>query len=720
MPKINQWLTVKNEAASPAAEMLIYDKIGTDWYGDDGIAAKDFNTALAQIPTDRDINVRINSPGGNVWDGMAIHTALSARKSKVTCYVDGVAASIASVIACAGSKTVMPKNALMMIHKAQGVGIGDSDELRSAADKLDVHNKAIASVYATKTGKSEAEILDLLEKGETWMTGADAKAYGLVDETTDEPSATNSANNFDFSKFRSVPEVLRGTTQPTNQLDTTMNKAAIIAMLAEHGIVVASDANEAAILAALAQLGQKAKTAPAADPAPANIVALQASVTAITNQLASERKTRIEAVINTLVSECRITADEAPKAIVRAVADETYLTELQARPQVLPGSAPLNMPAVITNDDSARNALSELQKNVGKEGGGRGLVDTAADRSKRVAAIWSDRRAKIMPVLNAAAVNSVDPGLKRVLILNETVRDFATRMLPIRLFATSFGNVPLQGTNQVAVAYYPLQAAASQNFVDGDGTGGSGYQFGQASTTGSKLITVGTRKYQPLDYSSNDFRRQPWFDAVRLGKINAEKLGVDVATDVMSVFTNANFPYVPQAAGSGFNPNLNIPSAGYTSDAIADLKTVANNLSWPDAGRALIVDSSVDNALSKDPAYKLTLNVGTSEVIQQGKFPNLSGFEYAWMPNFPGAGQNNVGVIAFQSAVLAAFAPIDPADGVRQQLVAYEIAVDEMTGIAFNYRHWGLAQADRDFQVIECAYGYAAGVPKAAQILTHP
>lgn len=428
----------------------------------------------------------------------------------------------------------------------------------------------------------------------------------------------------------------------------------------------------------------------------------------IQSRLNIERRLRIESTINDLVYNCQLTAGEADKAIVRALADETYLAELQSRPQVLPGGAPLNFSSVHTTNDSVRNALGEITKNVGK--GGQDSLYNAAERSRRASQVYVESRDRILPVLNAAAANTIDAGLKRVLILNETVRDFATRVLPLRLFSTVFENVPLQGTDQVVVPYYPLQAAASQDFVDSDGTGGTGYQFGQATQTNSKTITVNKRKYQPLDYSSSEFRRQPWFDAARLVKINAEKLAVDILKDILSVIVAAN--YGPAVK--------NIPAAGYSSDDIVDLKTIADNLNWPDAGRALIVDSSIGNSLAKDPDYKLALNIGTPSVTQRGTFPNLSGFDYAWMPNFPNNGENLLGVIAYASALGAAFAPVDPAAGVRQQLVAYEIATDTATGISLNYRHWGAAQADRDFEVIESAYGYAPFLANALQRLAAP
>src|ERR1035437_8671637 len=293
----------------------------------------------------------------------------------------------------------------------------------------------------------------------------------------------------------------------------------------------------------------------------------------------------------------------------------------------------------------------------------------SAMNAAEVGHLWHRERERVLPVLNAAAVNTVDASLKRVVILNETIRDFAVRVLPLRLLATVFTAVPLQGTDQIEVPYYPLQTVASQDFTNGDGTGGTGYQFGQATTTNKAQITVNKRKYQPIDYSSYEFRRQPLFNAIRLGKMNAEKLAVDIFNDIMSVVTAANFGAAVKTSSA----------AAVVSDDIIDIRGDCNAAMWPDQGRSLIVDSSVDNALQKDEAYKLALNIGTTSVIQEGKFPSLSGFEYAWMPNLPQNGENLIGFAAFMSAILAAFAPIDPAPGVRQQLVAYEVVTHPAT-----------------------------------------
>jgi hypothetical protein len=337
-------------------------------------------------------------------------------------------------------------------------------------------------------------------------------------------------------------------------------------------------------------------------------------------------------------------------------------------------------------------------------------LDTAAERGREIGRIFHAERDRILPVVNAAANNAIDASLKRVLILNETVRAFATRIAPLRAFASVFGDVPLQGTDQVTVRYYPLQAAASQDFTNGDGTGGTGYQFGQGTNTQSATITVNKRKYQPIDYSSQDFRRQPALNVAQLGAIDAEKLGVDVFSDVWSVVTAANFG----AAVKTVTP------ATITSDDIADIKGACTKSNWPDGGRSMIWDSDTYTALGKDPAYKLALNIGTEQVIQEGKLPRISGFTAYEVPNLPANGENLHGVAVFNSAIGVATAPVAPAPGVRALLVAYDVVTDAASGIAMNYRHWGDPNADRDKEVIECAYGYAVLVAAALKRIDHP
>ena len=337
-----------------------------------------------------------------------------------------------------------------------------------------------------------------------------------------------------------------------------------------------------------------------------------------------------------------------------------------------------------------------------------GSVENAIPRRDLMLSLSEDERHGFNTyVQNAAATNTVDASLKRVAILNEAVRAFATRVLPLRLFATVFSGVPLQGTDEVVVPYYALQTAASSDLTS---SSIPAYVFGQATGTSMKKISVNKRKYQPLDYSSQEFQRQPFFDAVKLGMLNAEKLGVDIVADILSVVTAANFGAAAKIGAA----------ATLTGDDVIDLRGVCNRAMWPNLGRSLVVDSTVDDSLQKDPSYKLVQNIGTPSVIQQGAFPKLSGFDYAYIPILPDNGEKLIGFAAFASGILSAFAPVAPAPGVRAQLVAYEVVTDPASGVSFNYRHWGVAADDRDYEVIESAYGYAAGVPAAVKRICAP
>jgi ATP-dependent protease ClpP protease subunit len=703
MGKINAWLSVKNEAGDPErpAELMVYGTIGKSYFDDEkGVEATAFQDALKSIPANRKIECHIHSPGGNVWEAFAIHGMIRSR-GNVTTICDGIAASAASVIFQAGSTRVMPKLSMQMAHNPTALCQGNAEDMRAAAEKLEAHADVLAQMYADRTGLSVKECRAIMDK-ETWMSGEECLERGFCDSVTDSDPVKNS---FDFSQFRCVPDALRlnQETKCAANVSATkkegMSKEKILALLKEHGQEVAADASDEVILNALqAAVKNRASGTPNSDPG--EVAKLTRTVENITAQLEKERKTRITATVNAMVGECRLTAAEAPKAIARAIADESYMDELRARPQALPGAAPLDASVSVVADD-VQNVFKSIRSHLGS---GPGAVTNAAERSVAIGTIFRKERERILPVLNAAT-NTVDSALKRVLILNETVRAFARRMLPIRAFATSFQNVPLQGTDEVVIPYYALQIAASSNFVEA-----TGYVFDQATATSMKKITVNKRKYQPLDYSSQEFRRQPYLDTVRLGNLNAEKLAADVFDDIWSVVTLAAYGAAVKTAAA----------AAMTSDDVVDIAGACTKANWPTGGRSLILDSDTVTALMKDSAYKLASSIGGTEVVREGRLPRLSGFDVYEVPNLPSNSEKLQGAAVFMSAVLAAFAPVEPADGVRASLVAYEVATDAETGISMNYRKWGDAKLDRNFEVIECAYGYVAGVAAALKRICTP
>jgi ATP-dependent Clp endopeptidase proteolytic subunit ClpP len=174
----------KIESKADKAEIWIYESIGEDFWSGGGVTSKKFQEELAAI-TAKQIDLHINSPGGAVFDGVAIYNLLKQHAANVTTYIDGLAASIASVIALAGDRVVMAENALFMIHNPSGLVMGTADDMRKTADVLDKVRSTMSGVYSGKTGKAEDEINGLLD-AETWFTAAEAMAAGFVDEVAEE------------------------------------------------------------------------------------------------------------------------------------------------------------------------------------------------------------------------------------------------------------------------------------------------------------------------------------------------------------------------------------------------------------------------------------------------------------------------------------------------------------------------------------------------------
>jgi ATP-dependent protease ClpP protease subunit len=190
-------------ARDKSAEIQLYSEIG-GYYG--GVSAKDFAKELKDAGDVENLTIRINSPGGDVFDGNTIYNILKAHKARKTVYVDGLAASIASVIAMAGDKIYMAENAMMMIHPAWALVIGNAEDLRASAGTLDKIDDSILRTYAKRTGMEDDKLREMLI-AETWMNSEEALELGFVDEITD---ALEMAACFDPSKFRyrNTPEAL--------------------------------------------------------------------------------------------------------------------------------------------------------------------------------------------------------------------------------------------------------------------------------------------------------------------------------------------------------------------------------------------------------------------------------------------------------------------------------------------------------------------------------
>jgi ATP-dependent Clp endopeptidase proteolytic subunit ClpP len=205
---MKKWFNIVNKA--DISEIWIYEQIGEDFWSGGGITAKSFQKELAAIKSPQ-IDLHINSPGGEVFSGITIYNLLKQHPANVTTYIDGLAASIASVIAMAGDEIYMAENALMMIHNPWGFAMGDSEEMRKTADLLDKIKGSLILSYNSKSGMKDDEILSLMNE-ETWMSAQEAMDFGFIDDVTESMDLAACAKFIPImskAKFKHIPETLK-------------------------------------------------------------------------------------------------------------------------------------------------------------------------------------------------------------------------------------------------------------------------------------------------------------------------------------------------------------------------------------------------------------------------------------------------------------------------------------------------------------------------------
>jgi len=202
------WFRVVNEADGDGPVRVdVYDEIGGSFWSD-GVSASDFVAQVAAIPMNRAIECHVNSPGGDVFDGLAIYNALANRPGPVTTVVDGLAASAASFIAQAGKTRLLSPGSMMMIHDASGLCIGNQADMGEMAELLGTVSDNIAEIYSAHGHRPASAFRDAM-RAETWYKAQDAVDAGLADRLAERPAPEGASNRFDLSLFARVPAWVR-------------------------------------------------------------------------------------------------------------------------------------------------------------------------------------------------------------------------------------------------------------------------------------------------------------------------------------------------------------------------------------------------------------------------------------------------------------------------------------------------------------------------------
>ncbi len=199
--------------SSTKAEIILYAGIGNDWWGDGSmVSAKQFSDELGKLDASvNEIDLRINSPGGDVFQGVAIYNRLKQHRAKVTVYIDGMAASIASIIALAGDEIFIGEGAMFMVHLPWTIAMGNRMEFDNTVNLLLDIEEQMISIYAKKSGMSRVEIKSLME-AETWMGADDALDKGFVTAKIEE-SIPIAASAMDSRWIMRKPKIYKSETQ---------------------------------------------------------------------------------------------------------------------------------------------------------------------------------------------------------------------------------------------------------------------------------------------------------------------------------------------------------------------------------------------------------------------------------------------------------------------------------------------------------------------------
>src|SRR5690606_11193118 len=212
---LSRWDAGIQAAAEDDRTISVLDVIGQDWWTGEGVTSKRIAGALRSLGKGP-VTVNINSPGADVFEGLAIYNLLREHPGEVTVEVLGLAASAASIIAMAGDEVQVPRAGFLMIHNAWVIAAGNRNELRGVADYLEPFDAAMADIYAARTGDSLDDMAALMD-AETWIGGSDAVARGFADALLPSDQIGEGGERASAASVRRIEAALRASGLPRSE-----------------------------------------------------------------------------------------------------------------------------------------------------------------------------------------------------------------------------------------------------------------------------------------------------------------------------------------------------------------------------------------------------------------------------------------------------------------------------------------------------------------------
>ena len=289
---MNKFWEIKNFIQNESADIYIYNEISS-WEGEEVTSAQSFRKDLEALGNVKKINVMINSPGGSVGDGLTIASLLQRHTAYVTAYVDGMACSIASVIACAADKLVMGRSSLLMVHNALTFTYGNAKDLRKQADDLDAVTASLRQMYLMKAGDklTEEKIKELMDN-ESWLSAKECIELGLCDEILETNKMVAKLPSKFKGMYNNIPKELLNQMNEVNEMDKVENKETEVVETVEATEEVVEEKTEETVEPVAEETETTEETAPeikeeAVDEKESKIEELEKTIEDLKNEKAS-------------------------------------------------------------------------------------------------------------------------------------------------------------------------------------------------------------------------------------------------------------------------------------------------------------------------------------------------------------------------------------------------------------------------------------------------
>lgn len=637
-------------AKAKTAELLIYGPIGQSFWDENGVTAKDFSDALNAIPPGTQITIGINSQGGAIGEGLAIFNAIQRRADEITARIDGYALSAGSFIPLAAGKVISPDSAIWMIHRGWSYAMGNADDMRKQAEVLDKHDDTLIDIYTAKTGKDRAVIVEDLSD-ETWLTGAEAVAYGLADESGGDTDAEAMAA-VDLSQAPAG----------TFKRNPIQSIAALFAD--ESSGQVRKEMQRIPVADPSAPLLQTAGTVLAAAQT-TNKKEESDMETKETNAQATTEKPAVESNAPT----AQTGTDNGSAVIIDVLNDIKDGISALATPRETVTAAEPIAPAKVENLGNAADKLK--------------VMENGAKRRRFLADAWGDiRKAKQDSLVKSQgltlpqAVNTISSDLTVDMLSQTVITDLQARLAPLNALFTQVELQPIAPKSVIQVPNVTAGPTVQTNPTD--------WESGNA--------TVAAVAVTPAEISASWHMTNAQLQAGNriewLSRISAAKF----ANAIMDVITTL-------LTTTAFSTNSGVTSAA-ASFGVSDLQTL-----WADAKNFTMRNLVVDGA------YWARIMPATTQNFALSQGNPAYGFDGCWYHNdFASASNNITGFVASPEAIaVASGLPLEP-PGVGQAFSQLgTVTIPELQGMSIQVASWFKPGTRVQWMAYDVIFGAAVG-----------